>query len=98
MLPKFPEFKKLELSDKADIEAITNKYPPYSDFNFTSMWCWDTRGEMMVSELNNNLVVKFADYITGEPFYSFIGTNDTNDTVRQLIGLATTQGIKPRLK
>ena len=27
-------FKKLELSDQADIKAITSKYPPYSDFNY----------------------------------------------------------------
>lgn len=43
MIPKFPEFKKLELSNKEEIENFTSKFPPYSDFNFVSMWCWDFR-------------------------------------------------------
>ncbi len=32
MIPKFPNFKKIELSDRADVEKFTLKYPPYSDF------------------------------------------------------------------
>ena len=80
MIPEFPEFKKLELSDKEDVEAFTKKFPPYSDFNFVSMWSWDIKGEMRLSILNGNLVVRFTDYITGDPFYSFLGNNKTNET------------------
>ena len=46
MLPEFPQFKKLELSDKEEVEKFTSKFPPYSDFNFVSMWSWDIKGEM----------------------------------------------------
>ena len=49
MLPTFPEFKPLELSDKNDVENFTSKFPPYSDFNFVSMWCWDIKEEMRIS-------------------------------------------------
>ncbi len=38
MLPQFPQFKPLELTDKSDIEAITKQHLPYSDFNFVSLW------------------------------------------------------------
>lgn len=98
MLPKFPEFKKLELSDRADVEAITSKYPPYSDFNFTSMWCWDVYNRMEISDLYGNLVVKFTDYMTGEEFFSFLGDNDVHATINELFKISLEKGIKPRLK
>jgi hypothetical protein len=98
MLTDFPQFKNLELNDKDDIESITKKYPPYSDFNFISMWAWDIKGEMRVSKLNGNLVVKFNDYITGEPFYSFLGDNKVNETIESLLELSKKEGFKPVLK
>ncbi|OGY35168.1 MAG: hypothetical protein A3E36_00640 [Candidatus Andersenbacteria bacterium RIFCSPHIGHO2_12_FULL_45_11b] len=76
MIPKFPEFKPLEMTDREEIIGYTSKFLPYSDFNFTSMWSWDIDGKIMVSELNGNLVVNFSDYVTSEPFYSLIGDND----------------------
>ncbi|MEI8174518.1 MAG: phosphatidylglycerol lysyltransferase domain-containing protein [bacterium] len=98
MLPEFPQFKTLELSDKGDVEVFTKKFPPYSDFNFVSMWSWDIKGEMRISQLNNNLVVRFTDYITGEPFYSFLGDNEVNDTVEKLLEISKKEGLKAELK
>lgn len=85
MIPKFPEFKKIELSDKKDVENLTSRFPPYSDFNFSNLWAWDLKGEMGLSILNNNLVVKFTDYVNGQPFFSFLGDNMMNETARELI-------------
>ena len=98
MIPRFPEFKKLELSDRADVEKLTQDFLPYSDFNFTSMWSWDTKGEMRISELSGNLVVKFTDYITSEPFYSFIGINNVSDTAALLIEVGKVLGQEAELK
>lgn len=98
MIPEFPKFKKLELDDRAEVEAITSKYPPYSDFNFTSMWCWDTQGKMQISELHGNLVVRFADYLTGKPFYSFLGNKKVNETAETLLKLAKKENVEVRLK
>ena len=98
MIPEFPHFKKLELADKKDVEKFTQKYPPYSDFNFVSMWSWDIKGEMLLSTLNDNLVVRFTDYLTGEPFYSFLGNNKVNETAEKLLGLSKKEGFKPMLK
>ena len=75
MIPEFPQFKPLTLSDKESIERITQKYPPYSDFNFMSMRCWDIKGKIKISKFNNNLVVRFTDYLKGNPFFSFWGDN-----------------------
>ncbi|MEI6316230.1 MAG: phosphatidylglycerol lysyltransferase domain-containing protein [bacterium] len=94
MIPQFPEFKKLELSDRDEIESFTKKFPPYSDFNFISMWSWDIKGEMKVAWFNGNLVVKFTDYLTGEPFYSFLGTNKVNETAAALIEISKILGQK----
>lgn len=98
MLPEFPQFKNLELSDKEDVEQFTSKFPPYSDFNFVSMWSWDVKGEMRISQLNDNLVVRFTDYLTGEHFFSFLGNNNVDDTIDQLLKYSNDEGIKEELK
>jgi hypothetical protein len=98
MIPEFPNFKHLEISDKTDIELHTKKFPPYSDFNFVSMWSWDIKNEMLLSLLNGNLVVRFTDYVDGTPFYSFLGENNLDETAETLIDFAKKEGLKGELK
>ncbi len=98
MIPVFPEFKKLALEDKVEIEKLTSLFPPYSDFNFTSMWSWDTKGKIEISNLFGNLVLKFSDYITSEPFYTFLGTNKVNESAKALLDLSKEQGFPSILK
>ena len=84
MIPQFPEFKKLEIGDKAEIESFGESLPAYSDFDFVSLWSWDIHGELRISRLNDNLVVRFADYLTQEPFLSFFGVNKVNETAEEI--------------
>lgn len=84
MIPSFPVFKKLELSDRKEIEDFTKSFLPYSDFNFTSLWSWNTKDEIKISCLENNLVVQFTDYITKQRFYSFLGKQKVLETLDQL--------------
>jgi uncharacterized protein len=98
MIPEFPKFKKLELSDEEEIESITRVYPPYSDFNFISMWCWDTTGRVQISKLHGNLVVRFTDYISDEPFYSFLGNKKINDVAKILLDFSVQEGLRSELK
>lgn len=98
MLSQFPHFKKLHLEDKEDIEKIISKFPPYSDYNFTSLYGYDTEDEIEVSVLHNNLVIMFTDYITNKPFYSFIGTEKSFDTANILLSEAKKRHIIPYLK
>jgi hypothetical protein len=98
MIPQFPEFKKIELSDREDVEAHTKKYPPYSDFNFTSLWAWDLNKERRISILHGNLVVRFTDYSTQELFFSFLGTNEVERTVLELLEYSKSVGIQPTLR
>ena len=97
-IPKFPEFKKLEITDEDSVRYFTSKYNAYSDFNFVSMWSWNTKEEMELSELNGNLVIKFNDYLTNKPFYSFIGNQYLEDTIDKLIKLSIEQKIDAKLK
>lgn len=98
MIPQFPEFKIVEVGDRELVESHTHRYPPYSDFNFTSLWAWDTSNERMISELNGNLVVRFTDYKTNEPFLSFLGSNETEHTARTLLNYCKENGLPETLK
>jgi uncharacterized protein len=81
----FPNFKKLQLSDINIIEKFTKQFPPYNDFEFVSLWAYNTKGENAFSMLNDNLVIKIQDFITGDFFYSFIGINYVEDTISKLL-------------
>ncbi len=85
MIPNFPRFKKITITDKKELEKIVSKYPPHSSFNFTNIFLWDIRNERKISKLNNNLIVYFTDYETREPFISFLGTNKCIDTTNKLL-------------
>ncbi len=97
-IPKFPVFKKLELSDKEEIEKFASKFPFYSTFNFINLWAWNTRNDRKVTKLNGNLVFLFTDYNTKEPFLSFLGTSKCKDTALQLLHYAEKNKILPELR
>ena len=98
MIPTFPEFKKLEWSDREAVQLFTSNFPPYSDFNFVSMWAWNTREKMMLSQLHGNLILLFYDYITELPFLSFMGSNRLSDTAHRLIEYSELHYKESRLK
>jgi len=85
MIPVFPHFKKLELPDKKNVEKFTSQFPPYSDFNFVSMWVWNIKNTMNIAQLNGNLVVLFTDYVSGDSFLSFVGNKKIQETATELI-------------
>lgn len=97
MIPEFPDFIKLSFKHKPHIEKHLSKYPPYSDFNFTSLISWGGE-DTYICELNGNLVIKFKDYTTSEPFYTFIGIKKVNDTIKTLLEGAKKNGLHPKLK
>lgn len=85
MLPKFPQFKPLELFDRLDIESVTSRFLPFSDFNFTSLWSWDD-GTARVSLLDGNLVIYFPDYVdASKKIVSVIGHRCLVKNLRELL-------------
>jgi hypothetical protein len=98
MLPEFPWFKPIDLSDRPVVEAMIAGYPPFADFNFVELWCWNRGQHGGISTLDGNLVVRWEDVISGELFLSFIGTNKVERTAEKLIAYAKERGIEPRLQ
>ncbi|MDE3091069.1 MAG: DUF2156 domain-containing protein [Chloroflexota bacterium] len=73
--PSFPEFAPLELAHKELLEDYTGAFPPYSDYTFASLWCWNLEQKFALARLNDDLIVRFTDYTTNEPFLSFFSKN-----------------------
>lgn len=98
MIPCFPKFDSLSIHQHDIINEATALFPPYSDFNFTSMFSYNTEEDMAVSILNDNLVVRFTDYLDRKPFYSFLGNAKVNETTEMLLQFSSEQKLHPSLK
>lgn len=97
MIAKFPKFSKLKLIHQKEIDLRLKNLPPYSDFNFVSMWSYNTESDMTISILRENLVVKFRDYTTNQPFYSFFGTNQVEKTAAELLDMTPILKLIPEV-
>lgn len=92
----FPQFTKLQLSDKDRIEHIVARFAPYSDFNFTSLYCWnvDETAEFSIVS-GDTLVIKIPDYLTGEPVYSLIGGRMLDSTIYDVVTVVDNLRLVP---
>lgn len=97
MIPKFPKFRPLQFSDKDFFYEYTSQFLPYSDFNFVSLWSYDD-DDTYVSMLNDNLVIKMADYTTGEPLFTYLGGNMPVKTIESIFELEKEEGLKQKLE
>ena len=97
-IPAFPVFRRLEIGDRAVIEAITRQFPPYSDFSFTSLYAWDIDQSCMISMLGDNVVVRFKDFVSDAHFYSFIGQDAVVETTAALLEHAWQEGLPAELR
>lgn len=93
MIPVFPKFKKISRNDREEILAHTKSFSPYSDYNFNSLWSWDTTGSMKFSDLNGNLVVMMPDYLTSKNILSYIGIKQPKETVETLLDYSTKKHV-----
>lgn len=98
MIPTFPEFKLLSLSDKQAIETITKKFAPYSDYNFISMWSYNVEGDFEISILFDNIIVCFRDYVTNEKVLSFFGKNKVNKLCALLLDYTKKHNLPQELQ
>jgi uncharacterized protein len=97
MIPIFPNFKKLEISDKNTIEVFTRSFQPYNDFELMSLWTYNKENRNAFSTLHDNLIVKIQDFITGKFFYSFIGTSNVRDVIAKLIQKSKEENLGSKL-
>ncbi len=85
MIKKYPAFSKLKISHKAEIDEFSKNFPPYSDFNFTSLFTWDADDLTKVSLLNDNLVIKLPHYASGKLMTSLLGENKIDNSLAKLL-------------
>lgn len=85
MIANYPNFTKLDIGIQKEVQGLTSQFDPYSDFNFTSLFSWNTDDTAEVSLLNNNLVIKLPDYITGSPVMSILGKNHIDESLAILL-------------
>ena len=83
-IPTFPKFRKLSIDDAPHIRRFSNRFQPYSLFNFSCLWEWNTEQKCKISKLNGNLVIFYTDFITSKPFVTFLGTNKASETATEI--------------
>ena len=97
MIAHFPDFTPLRLEHKSEIEKITNEFEPYSDFNFVSLFSWDTNDNTQVSTLHGNLVIKLKDYTSDKTIYSLIGKTKIHESVEALLEMTGELNLVPEI-
>src|ERR1700709_2125329 len=98
MLPTFPHLRPLQSGDENELRHVACQFPPYSDFNFVSLWSWHIGDRVKVAELSGNVVVKFTDYTAPVTFFMFLGQSSATETARRLIAHSQHEGMQPALK
>lgn len=84
MLPTFPNFTPIQREHQPILESYTHPLPPYSDYTFPSLWCWNHDEQLSLAEFNGNLVLCYTDYFTKKRVLSFLGQQAIATTVIRL--------------
>lgn len=98
MIPQFPEYTAISLANKDEYELFIHQFQPYSDFNFVSLYSYDTEADAQLSNLNGNLIVRFRDYLSNEPFYTFLGNKYLVETANELLVAASRNNYRDTLQ
>ncbi len=96
VIAHYPEFTKVDLAIKDNYEKIIRKFPSYSDFNFVSLFCWNTDGSAEVSRLGDGIVIKLKDYTSEKTVYSYM--TDSSDAIKyinELFNVTDTLSLVP---
>lgn len=96
-LPKFPDFAHLSIHHKDAIDAYFDLYPPYSDFTFATLYCWDLYNSAALSILNGNLVLRVEKYESKISCLSFLGRIESYKTVVKLMDYSKKKLAKSQL-
>jgi hypothetical protein len=97
MITTFPEFCNLDPAQRPELESITRLFEPYSDFNFTSLFAWNVDNTTQISILNQNIVIKLPDYLTGKTIYSLLGNSNIDDSLAQILEEVSALTLVPQV-
>lgn len=85
MISTYPEYTALTIDLLDDIRSHMNDFEPYSDFNFTSLFCWNIGNKTAVSLLNENLIFTIPDYLSGDIICAPFATKHVDSTLGQVL-------------
>jgi len=88
----FPRFTTITRSNVSLIKSATSMLQDHSDFNHLSLVSYNYHGENKMSMLNENIVIKFIDYVDKTPFLSLVGTNKIEETLATLFNYSEMNG------
>jgi len=88
------EFKKLSLAHSALFKSVAGGYPAYSEFNFTNLYAWNTRGLTGVSGFERGLVVRLLNRATGNSFFTLIGSVPLDSLIEELIDISRADNLE----
>ncbi len=97
-IPFFPVFRLISVYDQEEIQKFQKKFNPYSDFNFVSMWSYNTEKDLKISQLNGNLIFLMRDYIDESVALTFIGKSQPIHTINLLLEYSISNLSKSELK
>lgn len=84
-------FKKLSEFNIERYKKIVSHYVPYSDHNYTSLFCWDTKNRCEVAELpQNGLLIRMDNYLDdpeSEFLFTIAGQTNSSDITNILKNL-----------
>lgn len=98
MVASFPDSSDISLEHKEEIEKFWRDFDPYSDYNFTSLYSYNTGNAGSISFLNGNLVLRFPDYNTNQLTLSFLGKYDVTSTAIILLEWARSAHLNGGLR
>lgn len=90
-------FKQLTIDDRFTIQNFTKNFPPYSDFNFTSLWSYDVAEDSTFFIDENCFIIKLRDYVTNKPFYSFLAKKKAVDIISNLLSISEAEKLDRKL-
>lgn len=99
MIPSFPEWKRVELSDREEIRLLTRPFLPNADHSVALLWSWNAGGEIRVSRQGSHLLLRVQNPNTGIPSFSFCGDDDAlGNTANRLLDVAAKELPVPELR
>ena len=82
MLPEYPEFKPLELSDRADFENRLSEHPARTcELAFANLYIWKDFDNPRITTINSNLCVLLEPPNESKYFLEPLGANRLGETV-----------------
>jgi len=81
MLTVFPKFTPLSKVQPSEVKKIIENYEPYSDFNYVSLFSWNTDDSTKLATLNGNLIISLKNYLDDKHNLMIIGDNEIDKSL-----------------